>query len=250
VAKHKASLRLIHSGKEKQINIFIHGYSAIKNQHEYDSLVYNILRNKPVGKIYLYAWVAGNYYLPLISSLDKKLKYLLMVLQNCILFNVQGINLRAQFQIGDFRYFESRAQVYGKEFKRHIAHIKGVFKYPINFIAHSLGTMIVFNALTHNDWEKYHINDVIFLGGTVDVNSDKWEQLLTNIEGYLYNGYSKKDKILLLVPDLKKRIGRNRIEYKSQQLVNRCYPSFKHEDYLLRLDYILPNLWKGYTKGA
>jgi len=107
-----------------------------------------------------------------------------------------------------------------------------------------------FYALAHDDWQKYNIRDVVFLGGAADVDSDGWEPFVNSYGGFLYNVYSKKDKVLLASPDFRARVGRNRIEFDSFKIINRHYSSFNHTDYWQRLDYILPRLWKDYRTGS
>lgn len=138
---------------------------------------------------------------------------------------------------------------YGNEFLRHISHVKDAKNIQINFIAHSLGAILIFHALTNNDWGKYNINNVIFFGGAAYVKSKNWPILLENINGKLINAYSKNDRILqYATPDTIVRVGRNKINYDSDKISNRRY-YFGHNGYWERLDYLLKRLWVGYEKS-
>ena len=59
--------------------------------------------------------------------------------------------------------------------------------------------------------------------------------------------FKRKEKLLRLILDRRKRIGREPLLKGHKRVVNREYPSFGHTDYWKRLDYILPRIWDKFT---
>ena len=106
MAKHKAKLDLIFEGPEKQINIFFHGYTAIRSQKQYDSLIANILSAKPAGKVYLFAWRSGNFKVHALTKITTTLGRLSKIKR----LNPIWLAIDVAYMIAHFKYFEKRAE--------------------------------------------------------------------------------------------------------------------------------------------
>lgn len=245
MSNHKAYLDLIYAeSNQEEINIFFHGYTAIRSQKQYDTLVYHILKSKPRGRVYLFAWKSGNFTVPVLSNAVKVINWLLKMRRiHPLWFLVDVV-----YQISHFKRFEKRAEQYGDEFKRHLASVPYAKGFPINFIAHSLGARLTFYALAHNDWSKYHIQDVIWLGSAADVESPDWPAFFDSIGGHLYNLWSEKDIALEFTPDFRSRAGLQKLPLASAKLRNK-ETALAHKQYWLKLYELLPQYWDNYIPG-
>ncbi len=247
----RARLTLIFPGPEKEINIFIHGYSAVTSRSKFEKLSSHILSAKPPGQIYLLCWRAGSWKTPawaqtlLTISRTAYRAVKIGEIFSPAAFVADAAVLTASEMIL-YRYYENRSEKLGDNLKDYIRMIPQAKNYKINLIGHSLGARVIHYALSLHEWSDYHINDCIFLGGAADADKDNWEECLSRINGNIYNAYSKRDLILKVIPDMKKRVGRHPIQCSSSRIINRNYPSFHHLDYWPRLGYILPHLWKNF----
>ena len=233
-------LDLLHHGPEKQINIFIPGFRALRNQEAYLRVCSRILASKPPGLVYLYHWQSTGRKLPPIASLIRLLAKKGRITPFSVLLFAAETTASRVYQ---FKTAESAAKGAGKMLLRHLCRIPKSRKYKINLIGHSLGTCVIQHSLLHSDWSKYKIQDCLFLGGAAYLKSD-WERTISYVRGKLVNAYSENDEILKITPDFYKRVGSAPIFLRTKQIVNRHYKSFGHFDYLEKLPYILPRLSK------
>ncbi len=245
MGKSNSALIKLFSGTSPEINIFVHGFRSINTIEKLENLAYNILHAKPSGQVYLYAWKSDiNFNSEAISNLillvaKSKNQYVSTI---SLLSPILSIYAR-------FKFYESRAAILGENLKRHISKIPGAKDLNIYLIGHSLGALVIFNALTANDWFDYNIKDIVLIGGCVDKNSSLWEDVIDQISGNIYNGYSIDDKILKKTPDFKKHIGRNKLlinTYYNNRIINHEFPSYSHSDYWPNLEEVLFNLWDNF----
>jgi hypothetical protein len=246
----KAKLALLYPGPEEEINIFIHGYSAISNSKEFDKLAFNIIRAKPIGKVWLLYWKSGNWKEHWAATLPN---IIFRLSRFAKIINPYAIAGEALFFVGakiaHYKLYEKRAENLGTQLKRYICRIPKVKEHKINFIGHSLGARIIHHALSKNSWSDYQIHDCIFLGGDTEANANDWNKCAKEIKGKFYNAYSKKDMVLMIKPSFKRKaIGRYPITLTSTKVINRQY-SFGHTRYWPRLYYILPQLWSNYQSS-
>lgn len=247
----KAELAPLFLGPEAEINIFIHGYRAVSGSDQFQKLARFVLAAQPPGKVYLLFWKSGDWKLPVLSQTVLTLGRVAWRLfrRGRIFSPVSLLANAAMFAAGEiasFSYFERQSEKLGRQLKSYLDSIPGIKSMPLNLIGHSFGARVIHFGLGHEDLRGYRIKDVILLGGAADVHSDTWERCLAQIDGTLYNAYSKKDLALQLTPDLRKRVGRHPLPLDSDRVVNRHYPSFGHTDYWPRLGYILDRLWTGF----
>lgn len=96
-----------------------------------------------------------------------------------------------------------------------------------NLVGHSLGCRVIFYALMAlGTKSKKYINDVILLGGAVGKDDEEsWLQVLSTIDGKLFNCYSEQDMVLKQLYEcanakLSKPIGYYPIPLEDARLVN------------------------------
>ncbi|RMD82341.1 MAG: DUF726 domain-containing protein [Candidatus Dadabacteria bacterium] len=236
-----ATLQKLWSGPEKEINIFIHGYGSVRSEEALEELIVNIALARPAGRVYLLYWKSGD---PIPFALSPAIRLARAGSRRSP--TGVGVSVLTSFVMtqAHFLYYQRRAGILGKTLKRRIAHISHAREYPINLIAHSLGTRVITNALSYSDWSKYKLQDCILLGGATHTYQTDWEKCLGEISGTLYNVWSSGDGILMLTRG--RRVGQGPIPVRHKRLVNRAYPSFGHRDYWPNLGYILSRLWKRY----
>ncbi len=243
-----AELTLIFPGQEEEINIFIHGYSAVSSQSKFERLAHLILSARPPGLTYLLYWRSGSWKLPAwtqtVFTISRTAYRVIRAGEMFSpVFLLADAAMLTVAEMLSYRYYERRAETLGKNLRQHVAKIPEALDYPINLIGHSLGARVIYYALFLDEWWEYDIKDCILLGGAADVEGD-WETCLTRISGGIYNAYSKWDLALKITPDMRKRVGRHPIQ-SSPRMINRQY-TLQHTDYWSRLDDILPNLWEGF----
>ncbi len=246
----EAKLALLYPGPEKEINIFIHGYNAVSNSKEFDKLAFDIIRAKPIGKVYLLYWKSGNWKVHWVATLPRIIYRLVRFSKIFNPYAIAGdVFISVGTAIAHYKLYEKRAENLGTQLKQHICRIPKVKKHKINFIGHSLGASIIHHALSKNNWSDYQIHDCIFLGGAAEADANDWNKCAKEIKGKFYNAYSKKDMALMIKSFFKRKpIGRYPITLTSTKVINRQYP-FYHTSYWPRLYYILPQLWSNYQSS-
>lgn len=220
---------LLIDGPEKEINIFIHGYLAVKNQESFDDLCQKIIAAKPRGKVYLFYWKSGTLTFKWLRTTSHR------------------VGSVADW-IPHFTKYRQRAEQLGSRFDSYLKSIPNSKKYPINLIGHSLGARLIHYALANSNLEKYNIKDCIFMGGAADAGDNDWDDCVRKISGKFYNFWSSKDGILKYLP--KSQIGSVGISYaSSSRIINREYPSFRHTDYWDNLEYLLTRGWRNFKQS-
>ncbi len=191
----------IHDDGFKEINIFIHGYN-IKNRNNYKKLIRKINQLELRGQVYLLYWK---------STEDGIFPF-------------------------DYLNMKDKAKNVGVSTLKLISKIENSMEYPINLIGYSLGTVVIQYALYWNFWRAYNLNNVILLGGVASNENNYWEVCLREVNGKIYNVYSKEDdKLRYEVTET--TIGRNPIETKNKKIKNKKLV-LEHDQYMNNLDYI------------
>ena len=138
----------------------------------------------------------------------------------------------------DYERAKKRADsYYPKKFFNYIEkHLgTGLNNKKVFLIGHSLGTLIIFEALQYiSKYKKninLHIEDIFFLGSAINSSEKKFEQDLTDtFRGKLFNFYSKKDLVLKYLR-WAGAWGLNPIEFTSKKIIN-ISNDYGHRDYL------------------
>jgi hypothetical protein len=230
MAKHEAKLIKIYEGPEKEINIFVHGFRTINSLEGFYKLARRILAAKPRGRAYLLFWKSGKWSLP----------------------GVVGAFLTLfTSEVAQFKHYQHQAEVVGKYIKQHIGKIPEAKNVKINFIGHSFGARVICFALAFNDWSDYRIRNCILLGGEVENDPALWLKCVKQVNGKIYNIFSKNDEEMKLLT-IKDKVGTSpiRINHPLQRKIeNRDYYTFGHHDYWKNLNYIFRQLEPGYKRS-
>ncbi|MFP6611391.1 MAG: DUF726 domain-containing protein [Pirellulales bacterium] len=239
---------LVDDRQHDEANVFIHGYKAISSQEQFAAVVHAILTAKLRGRVYLLHWKSGKWSTTR-GVLAARTAYRAARVSK--IFNpwmlALDVGLVTASEIAQFKMSERRSERLGKNLKRHLSRIPDAKSRPINLIGHSLGARVIHAALAVGGWSDYNINDCVFLGGAADSAADNWPACLAQIDGRLYNGYSKYDTVLTMTPDLRKRVGSramSRVVIDGEnKIVNKNCGRMSHTDYWQRLAFILPKVW-------
>ncbi|QQE10634.1 DUF726 domain-containing protein [Planctomycetota bacterium] len=233
------------------INVFIHGYKAVDSKEHFEVIKDCILDAMPGETNYLYYWKSGTWTptrAVLFYRLTRKMTKLRRLNPVAVAAELAAI---AAFEVAQFKYKEYKTKRQGRKFIDHISRVPGARARRINLIGHSLGARVIYHALTQREWVDYRINDCVFLGGAADVEGE-WDACVENMEGNIYNGYSKSDWVLPLTPDLRDRVGRKQMEVIKRsgktRVFNKRLHGVGHTDYWPCLMDILPRVWKNEKK--
>jgi hypothetical protein len=204
-------LKATKTNSKKVLNIFVHGYSALKDDQSKNKLIQRLSIDQTVDN-WLFCWPSGFAINPMFADLkatdvwmlykgDITAKGLLLGVQLTKMFSHFKDHLKEAENIGQRDFFS--------KIKNEID--KDNIKYDqINIIAHSLGSRLVCNALLHTDKNTItdlKINNLYLLAGAMPLDID-WVKMLSLVNGKLYNFYSKSDFVLMFKPDNEKCIGR------------------------------------------
>jgi hypothetical protein len=227
----KIGLEKIKDGSNNQIVIFMHGFNF--NDSDKKKFLENyknaLERVRFKGAVYELTWKSGSRINPLIRSalylltlLKRNPKTLIpayifsYIINKCVLNHF------------DFKKADHRAKnYYPPKLFDYIAKNLGnqLEKKKVFLIGHSLGTVLIFEALEYflrtGKKINFMIEDVFFLGSAI--NSKKRELVqghLDFIQGRLFNFYSKKDMVLKYLRWKDDPYGLSPIEFPSEKIVN------------------------------
>ena len=254
LAKPIAKLEPIHCGPEKEINIFIHGYSAVTKPEEFEALAANILSGRPRGHVYVLYWKSGNWKRSaLVQAAARAIKFGKKVMEAVIVgkpvvaLAILLKDVLILYTVGYviFRRYQRRAEDLGEVLGRRIGGLKNARNWPVNLIGHSLGARMIHYYLASGNLGGARIQDVVLLGGAADLDDDDWAECAESIEGRILNIWSGSDVVLASLPETKKRVGRHPIEGVSD-VDNSEARGFGHTHYWPNLEALLWNFWEGY----
>jgi hypothetical protein len=200
--------------KRKTLNIYVHGYSAIMTPLDKYKMKSKIgVKCVSNYRNFLFTWASGSVAKHLATP--QKLQTLGMLLSASTGFK-DRILLGAKSTMDLFDHFkghQTKCEVLGEHIL--LQEIKKFFKLEdfsetkINLIGHSLGCRMILTALQKNKElaQKMKIENVILLAGATSKDIDWWE-IVSAINGNVYNFYSDTDLVLIAKPDSEKSIGR------------------------------------------
>ncbi len=225
------------------LNLYVHGYSAIRHEDELQSLVQTIA-SVPDSNNWFYVWDSGHF----LKHLSENFSIIPSTGLGSTIPTYILIQIAEQLVkiAKHFLEMQEKAEYEGKNhfFELLEAHLNKRLKpfKKINIIGHSLGARLVYTAIKEklSISKKIPIENVIFLGGVVDCKAD-WDSLLSSIQGTIYNCYSKQDQILRIKPNLEICIGRNPIDLKNHRIQNHLF-TIGHTEYWDNLLYILDQI--------
>lgn len=200
--------------KRKTLNIYVHGYSAIMTPLDKYKMKSKIgVKCVSNCRNFLFTWASGSVAKHLAAP--QKLHTLGMLLSATTDFK-DKILLGAKSTMDLFDHFkdhQTKAEILGEHIL--LQEIKSFFKLEdfsdtkINLIGHSLGCRMILTALQKNKElaQKLKIENVILLAGATSKDIDWWE-IISAINGNIYNFYSDNDLVLIAKPDSEKSVGR------------------------------------------
>jgi len=225
-------------GTDAQLNIFIHGYSAIINQASEIKIIRSI-NQANTNKSLLYLWSSGSLAKHFTSR--KQILDLISGLQNTTMLTVQ----KTEELFMHFKENQSKAEEIGntcllQDLSKLLETKQASFS-KINLIGHSLGARMICSALKANPElaKKLKIHNVVFLGGAAPIQNT-WEDITDVISGNIYNFYSKIDVALMFKPDTEKSLGRYEIPPQTKTLnkIHNVQVKYHHWDYWENLNNI------------
>jgi pimeloyl-ACP methyl ester carboxylesterase len=195
----------------KRLNIFVHGYSALKDDGSKRSLLEKLSVDKTADS-WLFCWPSGFVIHPMLTNL-KPSDLLLLYKGNAItrgLFIMQQTNQ----MLSHFKDYLKEAESIGRSqfIDRLLSEIsEHKLDYDqINIIGHSLGARLAccgILAAERDAISRLRIHNLFLLAGAAPVELD-WLTLSTRLDGRIFNFYSRHDFVLILKPDAEKCIGR------------------------------------------
>lgn len=251
-------LREIYSGPEEEINLFIHGYSSIRNEDQFRERRSQILAACSRGQVYLLDWDAGDasaaFGLGLVYDLFA-LGYAIggggaaalgrAAMKQAAKAAVKSAGRHVLVQAINFRRYRPQAEKVGHHLKSLVLRLPNATTTRINLYGHSLGARVIYAAL-HSDWSNLDLNNVVLMGAATPADAPDWDECIERIGGTLYNAYSEADVVLAIKPDLERNAGSQPIEVQSpptrRRLRNRQCKGFGHGDYWKNLGRVLTTL--------
>ncbi|MBX4507745.1 hypothetical protein CF032_13780 [Klebsiella oxytoca] len=224
------------------INIFIHGYSAVRCNKNKLSLKQFIPERKKETNIFMF-WPSGKIFGDMLK-LQNLIKYVA----------INPMIALAKFsydEILQFKTIESNIPNLTYEF---ICKLKKFIKdndlknTGINLYGHSLGARLIIETIFKNpdDCKDLKFDNLIFMGGARSLDNIECENLLSIISGHIYNIHSSSDYVLKFVkPDFEKCIGRHPIQAQpelSYRIKNHPFDFLGHMDYWENIKEIIKYL--------
>jgi hypothetical protein len=231
------------------LDIFVHGYSAMKDKDEVKAMMTKIASIKD-GNHWLFVWPSGFLADVFLNDLQTTFKTIVGSLKSNTTFatilpllGIKGLEL-----VGHFKQNEKRAETFGANdffvlLKQELDKSNRKFK-KINIIGHSLGARLLFHAMKNAHLHpEIKINHMVCLGGAVCKTEKDWATIVDRLEGKLQNYYSLNDTALAIKPDLEKCIGRHPIELSkpNAKLLNHKV-EYTHLEYWLHIDEIFKDI--------
>lgn len=214
-----------------QLNVFIHGYSAIVNEASEQKIIRSInLANTP--KSLLYLWSSGSLVKHFASA--RQVLDVLSGLGNTTILTVK----KTEELFMHFKENQSKAEAIGtnyllQDLTKLLATHKANYR-QINLIGHSLGARMICSAIKENPElaKSLKIHNLVFLGGAAPIQND-WEDMTNCISGNIYNFYSKIDVALMFKPDTEKSLGRYEIptHENTKNKIHNIQVKYHHWDY-------------------
>lgn len=249
----------IYMGPEKEINVFIQGFRAIKSADEFDERVSQILRARPRGRVYLLFFKQNSWSIPRLRKFGWGSFYYTAVrpLPSPIFVSAAtGVALRIAVEIaeniGEYIQHEKIFETIGENLPNILRKIPNIKRYPLNLIGHSLGARMIHFALAANDWSAFKLKDCILLGSAADAHDEDWPVCAEEISGKIYNIWSPKDGWLRAANMItfRQRAGRHGILSKHPRIVNKRFRTFGHNDYWPNLEYVLSRAWPNFRQSS
>lgn len=230
------------------VNVFIHGYRSMTTDGEVEKAKRRIVATGVAGESYLLRWMAGRWSE---SATVAGLRTAYRVGRATRLLSPWALLADAGVvgvhEVAQFKRMERRAEQVGAGLAEQIAAVAG--GRPVNLIGHSLGGRVVHHGLASVAAEQLRVHDVVLLAAAADLDAADWPACVARVRGRVYNIYSRKDRVLWMTPDFRRRVGARpmppfRIEGEPR-VVNQHAEGIGHVQHWTHLAELLPRYWPG-----
>ncbi len=247
-----ARLIPVGSGGGDRVNVFVHGYRAMASEAEVEKAKRRVLSTGVAGENYLLDWTAGRWRdsatVAGVRAAYKATRWRYALSPASLLVDAGMIGVAEAAQ---FKLMERQAEAIGEQLPGLLRSI--VAGRPINLIGHSLGARVVHRMLARGDLTGLWFHDAVLLVGAADLNADDWPDCVERLGGRLYNVYSRRDRILKITPDLRKRVGSRPMPQVlvdgEPRVVNHDSSGLSHVQHWTKLPELLPRVWPACRAG-
>lgn len=234
------------------VNLFIHGYKALETPRQVELTLGRLRRLKLPGQSLLLKWDSGRWKTSAVAAGARASyqfnRYRKVLSVNPWMLLAEAGALTA-YEAAQFKLMERRSESVGRMIPELLSEAISDRPISVNLIGHSLGARVIHLMLAHADLTDMEINDCIFLGGAADAVAEDWQACLGRIRGKLYNCYSRRDLVLQITPDLKRKVGSRPmppvIVDGTDRVVNRACEKVRHVAYWSDIENLLPKVWPG-----
>ena len=235
-------------GSGERINLFIHGYKSLETEAQVERTSRRIRALAIPGHNYLLQWSSGKWrdsaLAGALTASYRVARFRHLLAPWMVLVDAGVLTIS---EVAQFKWMEQRARFVGRDLESLVDSIDGARGRPINLIGHSLGARVIHHALAAGSWRDHTLQDGVMLGGAADLDSPDWLDCVAKLHGQLFNGHSKKDRILAIAPDFRRRVGSAPLPFVEiggkAKVVNHHCQGIRHVEYWTRLERVLPVVW-------
>lgn len=219
----------------KTINIYIHGYSAVKDKKEKEYLKNQIPpRTKEVTNIFSF-WPSEHIISGRLGDI---------ALSAASLSPISAIANIAKNGYEHFQEIQGRIRFISRSFIYELIDFiedSEIHASRVNLIGHSLGARLIIESILKKPKvaRRAKIHSLVFLGGARHITKEECQEILKSIDGEIFNIHSNSDIVLRIKPDLEKCIGRHPIEFSEENAAPQAPDRVKNIafDWLGHMDY-------------
>lgn len=226
--------------------MFVHGYRSAVSAADIAEARSRVARAGVVGDNYLLRWRSGRWADSATAAGLRaayrvgRVRYALSPWSLLVDAGVIGAHEALQF-----KRTERRAELVGQRMPPLLADVAQ--GRPVNLVGHSLGARVVHHALGRGDLSGVTVGDVVLLAGAADLESPDWPECAKRVSGHIINVYSRKDRVLRITPDMRRRVGLRPLPSirvnGEEKVVNHLCEGYGHVQYWTRLPELLPSVW-------
>ena len=200
-------LCLIHDDGGREIHVAVHGLVPRWGDYDCDTLERQVHEAELRGSVYVLHWPA----------------------------NI--VSIRALIR-GDVRKIRAAIDA-GISLARTLSRLRDAQSRPITLIGHSQGTLVIHSALEWLKERSRRVTRVLLMGGVVQSDTERWENVAPAVRQEIVNVHSSDDKWLI---PLRGSIGRNPIDSDLHKIRDEEL-DVGHFEYWPELSYVLESVW-------
>ncbi|MEB7886252.1 DUF726 domain-containing protein [Serratia fonticola] len=214
------------------VNVFIHGYSAVKSGKDKARLKRYIPERREMSTNIFAFWPSGKVLDGVLAPMN-----IMKLVTSGPLLSLANLSIE---EIKRFKLIESNIKSLVYEFfikLRDFINKENIIYERLNLYGHSLGARLIIESIIAlpDDYKKLNIDNLIFMGGARNLQERDCKALLQVISGEIFNIHSSSDYVLKFIkPDFEKCIGLYPIQ-PPENLLSRVH---NHAfDFLGHMDY-------------